>query len=494
MPSGVAPLQADGAGSRAPDTAEAGRGPEGPAKGSALVHRDHVTPVVADVDLARTRDPGLGVGIVLTPLGDPAGQPADGEQHGEHLHREAHRLVDQAGVEVDVRVELARDEVVVGQRGLLELLGDGEQFLVAVRGGVGDLVGVALDDRGAGVEVLVDAVAEAHQLDAGLLGLDLLEVVLGGDALVPDRREHLQHGLVGAAVQRAGQGVHAGGDRDVEVGLRGADQPDGRGGAVLLVVGVQHEQGVQALGDDVLELVLLGRGAEGHPDEVLHVGQPVLRVHEGLALRVLVRVRGQRGDLGEELAGGDLHVLGVETDMPAVEGRQRADAGRQHRHRVRLAREATEQVAHPLVQEHVVDQLVLELLHLLLGGQLAVEDQPHHLDEGALLRELLDRVAAVPQDALFAVDEGDLRPARGGVAEGLVQGDVPGLGAQLADVVPVVAVDGLDERKLDLLAVTRGENWCGHPLLPCSHCCPTVDPNKKVRTSWVDRRAAFEPA
>jgi hypothetical protein len=41
--------------------------------------------------------------------------------------REAHRAVDQAGVEVDVRVELALDEVVVVQGDLFEALGDVQQ-------------------------------------------------------------------------------------------------------------------------------------------------------------------------------------------------------------------------------------------------------------------------------------------------------------------------------------------------------------------------------
>src|SRR3712207_8976644 len=46
----------------------------------------------------------------LPPLRDPPRQPAEREEHREEVRREAHRLVDHAGVEVDVRVELALDE------------------------------------------------------------------------------------------------------------------------------------------------------------------------------------------------------------------------------------------------------------------------------------------------------------------------------------------------------------------------------------------------
>ena len=60
---------------------------------------------LADVELLRAADLRLRVVVHLAPVRDPAGQAPDREQHGEHAGREAHRLVDDAGVEVDVRVE-----------------------------------------------------------------------------------------------------------------------------------------------------------------------------------------------------------------------------------------------------------------------------------------------------------------------------------------------------------------------------------------------------
>jgi hypothetical protein len=57
---------------------------------------------------------------------------------GNHVQREAHRLVDEARVEVDVRVELALDEVLVLERDLLELDGDVDERVLADR--VEDLV------------------------------------------------------------------------------------------------------------------------------------------------------------------------------------------------------------------------------------------------------------------------------------------------------------------------------------------------------------------
>src|SRR3954464_11326200 len=89
-----------------------------------LVDRDVIARALARVDLARPRDLLLLVLDHLQPLGDPAARSRDREQHGEHADRHLQRLVDEPGVEVDVRVELAVDEVVVLERDLLELQRD----------------------------------------------------------------------------------------------------------------------------------------------------------------------------------------------------------------------------------------------------------------------------------------------------------------------------------------------------------------------------------
>jgi hypothetical protein len=82
-----------------------------------------------------------------------------------------------------------------------------------------------------------------------------------------------------------------------------------------------------------------------------------------------------------------------------VEGRQRRHRRRQHRHRVRVGGEAAEELAEVLVQHRVLADLGLEAGQLVVGRQLAVDEQPGDLEEAGLLGELLDGVAAVAQDA-----------------------------------------------------------------------------------------------
>ena len=112
-----------------------------------------------------------------------------------------------------------------------------------------------LDDLHARVEVLVDPVAEAHQARGVVAALGPLDEFRAVMPSVADLLEHLDHGLVGAAVGRPPERLEARGDRREEVDHRRAHQPDGARRAVLLVVGVQDQQQVDGLLDNRVDLV-----------------------------------------------------------------------------------------------------------------------------------------------------------------------------------------------------------------------------------------------
>src|SRR5260221_4831352 len=114
---------------------------------------------VPSIDLSGPRDLLFGVEQHFFPLGQPAGRARDGEKHREHFDGEAHRLVNQAGVEVDVRVQLARDEVVVLERDALQFERDLEEWILS--GHREDQLGNLLDHLRARIVGLVDAMAES---------------------------------------------------------------------------------------------------------------------------------------------------------------------------------------------------------------------------------------------------------------------------------------------------------------------------------------------
>src|SRR5436190_10221594 len=77
----------------------------------------------AVIDLPRAGDLLRCREVHFTPVGDPARQTAQGEQHRKHLDRETHCSVDDARIEIDVRIEFPLDEVWVAEGRGFEFLG-----------------------------------------------------------------------------------------------------------------------------------------------------------------------------------------------------------------------------------------------------------------------------------------------------------------------------------------------------------------------------------
>ena len=112
-----------------------------------------------------------------------------------------------------------------------------------------------------------------------------------------------------------------------------------------------------------------------------------------------------------------------------------------------------------------------ERRQLIVGRQLALDEEPCHLEEGALVGELLDGIPAIPQDAFLAVNEGDGALARAGVAEARIERDRAGLVAQLRDVDADLAFRSRDHGQVESFAFVlevddvRGERG-GHNESP----------------------------
>ena len=200
------------------------------------------------------------------------------------------------------------------------------------------------------------------------------------------------------------------------------------GRAVLLVVGVQDEQDLQRLGEPLVGVELLLAHLEQHRQEVLGVGQVVVGVDVRLALRVPERPGAERRHLGDQPDHLDVPVvLVVDVARLGVERRQGPHRRHQHPHRVRVVAEALHERLDVLVHEGVVVISCTHASYWRLVGELAVDQQVGHLEEGGVLGQLLDRVAAVLQDALVAVDVGDGAAARRRVGEARVVGRDAGL-------------------------------------------------------------------
>ena len=170
----------------------------------------------------------------------------------------------------------------------------------------------------------------------------------------------------------------------------------------------------------------------------------------------------------------------VDVGRVVVEGGERADRSDHDRHRMRVTAEALEEPGHLLVHHRVMGHAMVEVELLRLGRELPVKQEIAGLEEVALLGELLDRVAAVFQDAGIAVDVGDLGLAAAGRREAGVIGEHPGLGVELADVDDVGAHRAAQDRKIEVL-VADGEGRG----LACGVCVHRLSPMRSLGFALV---------
>ena len=213
--------------------------------------------------------------------------------------------------------------------------------------------------------------------------------------------------------------------------------------------------------DDRIHLIRLGRDAEGHAQEIAGVAQAVVRVHERLAERVFVSHRRQRRHLRDQPMRGDHALLGIgDVRAVVIEGRQRADDPAHDRHRVRVTAEAAIEGRQLLMHHSVAADRVGEVVELLLLRKLAVQQQVRDFHEARIFGQLVDRVTAMQQDALLAVDIGDGALAACGRCEAGVVGEHPRFAVELADIDDFGTDGPVEHRNRDSSRQHPGSRSC----------------------------------
>ena len=158
-----------------------------------------------------------------------------------------------------------------------------------------------------------------------------------------------------------------------------------------------------------IDLVGLGGDREHHVEEVRAVRERVLRIDERLADRLLVRERRDCAHLRDEPRDGDVDlVLVVDVERVGVVARERA---RPWRESMAIGCAVDGKPSKKCFMSSWMSEWrvssVEKRLSSLLVRQVPVDEQVRRLDERRLLGELLDRDAAVAEDALLAVEERD---------------------------------------------------------------------------------------
>mmetsp|Transcript_11965 Transcript_11965/g.37239 ORF Transcript_11965/g.37239 Transcript_11965/m.37239 type:complete len:509 (-) Transcript_11965:21-1547(-) len=459
-----------------------------------------------DVELLEERLGGDRLGALdraaLQAVPDDARQHADLARHAEEhgvvvLLRDAVVLQEDARVRVDVGVRVGR-LAVLGEDARHDLVDGVDQLEELVVGEVarGELALARVARVGLaehGVAVARHDALRVQQVPREL-GEALLELLLVVDvdagvlALLLHLEQVREHLLVGQAVQRARETVHARGVREVRVGQRRGDERRGvRRDVAALVVDVDGQVQAHALHDllvgeahlvgEVTRPVEVGverrdvgrlarRAAVHHGGDLRRAGDAVERVLDrqlpvvvlvGLALGV------RRGELGVVLEGHETDdVLG---------------------HRVHVGRDGVEGLAGrgDRLGVGALLELGVEGLGLRLGRHVAGEQEPEHrlrqrlgaargLGQGLLA--LRDGEAA-EADALVGVEQRRLVHEAGDAAHALVrlldggvgQGDVAVLLEELGHLGGLLGLL-VQQRLLELAGdVRRGEAGAGERLV-----------------------------
>ena len=101
---------------------------------------------------------------------------------------------------------------------------------------------------------------------------------------------------------------------------------------------------------------------------------------------------------------------------------------------MRVAAETVEKARKLFVHHRVVGNVVNELGLFLGVRQFSIQQQIRDFEKITVLRQLLDRIAAIHQDPFVAVDIGDAGAAGGSRHEARIVGEMPGLRVKLADI------------------------------------------------------------
>ena len=123
-----------------------------------------------------------------------------------------------------------------------------------------------------------------------------------------------------------------------------------------------------------------------------------------------------------------------------------------------------------LVHHRVIRDVAIEVVELGLGREVTVEQQVGHFEKRGLLGQLFDRVPAVAQNALAAIDERDVTLATGGHAVAGVVGEVPQFLVQATDVEGRIPFTAGDDREFEVLAgfrIVQGQLAFRHDGTPC---------------------------
>ena len=284
-------------------------------------------------------------------------------------------------------------------------------------------------------------------------------------------------------MQWARQRVDARRNRGIQVGVGGTGDTYHGSGAVLLMIGMNDQQASERMHVQRVGIERLVRHRKAHAQEIVDIAARIIRIQHRLIAATAENVADDGSCLCHNDGRSLVKLVGIiDISSVRIEGGERVDRGCHHAHRMRGAWERTHEGTEILTHHRAMVDVGNEPVVLLLIRQFAMTQQPGDLKEIGLLTQLLDRVPAVAQDRVLAVDVRDFRFALRSRQETRVECD-PAVVAQRGHHDAVRTRRGFDHR--------QGEVFGFHTQIGCGHTCTLLNRSKVSNTIWHARFQAW---
>ena len=238
------------------------------------------------------------------------------------------------------------------------------------------------------------------------------------------------------------------------------------------MVSVQDENLVHGTGQGRAGLVLLSRDRETHAQEILAIRQLIDRIDELLALGIFIDPCCEGRHFRDQTDVSEVALFRVRAVHGArIEGRHRADGSGQHGHWVAVTAKSVKETVHLSVEQSVLGDETVKLTEFGLRRQFAIQQQVSNFEKAGLLRQLINRIAAMQKNAFFAIDERDLALARAGRRKPRVQRKNACFGIQAFYIYDIGTVCSAHNRKLNRL-VFDVQRRCTCLFRLIDHLCP----------------------
>lgn len=213
----------------------------------------------------------------LIKMGEKEKGEGKGEKEGENLGREEKRIKSDERIEVDVRVEIILDEILVGKGNNLKLNWKVKKRIIIDEKIEEELMEGIMNDIGERIVVIVKEMEEENKKER------IVIVFRNGDILRDkvkreDLRKNVERRLIGEEMRREKEEGKERGNEGKRVWKRREGEEEGRGGGIMLVIRMKDENEVNGERKKRVKIVILERKGEENVKEVRREIEVVIRI------------------------------------------------------------------------------------------------------------------------------------------------------------------------------------------------------------------------